>query len=124
MATSGKTYIVEDADNSSDPKGVRTPFPGSLAGLLDALDAARSLCGRSAQDCGHSRGEAATGHQEVRGRCRGVVGVPGGDPQCARQRDAGLTQRGPAGEEDLRSDSPERVSNPDTVIVLAVVQVF
>jgi hypothetical protein len=41
MATSGKTYIVEDADNSSDPKGVRTPFPGSLAGLLDALDAAR-----------------------------------------------------------------------------------
>src|SRR5262245_30930996 len=41
MATAAKTYIVEDAAKSPDPKAVRTPFPGTLAGLLDALDAAR-----------------------------------------------------------------------------------
>jgi hypothetical protein len=41
MATATKTYVVEDAEESSDPKAVHTPFPGTLAGLLDALDAAR-----------------------------------------------------------------------------------
>jgi hypothetical protein len=34
-----KTYVVEDAEKN--PKGVRTPFPGTLAALLAALDAAR-----------------------------------------------------------------------------------
>lgn len=41
MARAAKTYVVEDAEESSDPKAVHTPFPGTLAGLLDALDAAR-----------------------------------------------------------------------------------
>ena len=41
MATATKTYVVEDAEASSDPTAVHTPFPGTLAGLLDALDAAR-----------------------------------------------------------------------------------
>ena len=41
MATATKSYVVEDAENSSDPKAARTPFPGTLAGLLEALDAAR-----------------------------------------------------------------------------------
>jgi hypothetical protein len=41
MARAAKTYVVEDAEDSSNPKAVRTPFPGTLAGLLDALDAAR-----------------------------------------------------------------------------------
>ena len=41
MATAAKTYVVEDADKSSDPKTARTPFPGTLAGWLDALGAAR-----------------------------------------------------------------------------------
>ncbi|TVZ07337.1 hypothetical protein EAS64_08640 [Trebonia kvetii] len=41
MANAAKTYVVEDADESAKsgiPPGV---FPGTLAGLLDALDAAR-----------------------------------------------------------------------------------
>jgi hypothetical protein len=41
MATAGKLYVVEDADpeaRSGIPAGT---FPGTLAGLLDALDAAR-----------------------------------------------------------------------------------
>jgi hypothetical protein len=40
MASAAKTYLVEDADEnakSGNPSGV---FPGTLAGLLDALDAA------------------------------------------------------------------------------------
>lgn len=41
MATATRTYVVEDAETSSDPTAVHTPFPGTLAGLLDALDAAR-----------------------------------------------------------------------------------
>jgi hypothetical protein len=45
MATARKSYVVEDADKeagSGTPPGV---FPGTLRGLLDALDAA---CHRSA----------------------------------------------------------------------------
>ena len=41
MAMAGKVYVVEDADpgaSSGIPAGT---FPGTLAGLLDALDAAR-----------------------------------------------------------------------------------
>ena len=41
MATAAKTYLVEDAEKSSDPRTAHTPFPGTLAGLLDALGAAR-----------------------------------------------------------------------------------
>jgi len=41
MATAAKTYLVEDAEERSDPKAGRTPFPGTLAGLLEALNAAR-----------------------------------------------------------------------------------
>jgi hypothetical protein len=41
MATAAKTYVVEDAEQSSNPKAAHTPFPGTLAGLVDALDAAR-----------------------------------------------------------------------------------
>ena len=41
MATAAKTYIVEDAGKSSDPRAVRGPYPGTLAGLPDALDGAR-----------------------------------------------------------------------------------
>jgi hypothetical protein len=40
-ATVAKTYIVEDPDKGAKPKGARTVFPGTLQGLLDALDAAR-----------------------------------------------------------------------------------
>jgi hypothetical protein len=39
VANAEKTYVVEDAEKN--PKGVRTPFPGTLTGLIDALDAAR-----------------------------------------------------------------------------------
>lgn len=41
MAMAGKVYVVEDADleaSSGIPPGT---FPGTLAGLLDALDAGR-----------------------------------------------------------------------------------
>ena len=41
MAMAGKVYVVEDADpgaSSGIPAGT---FPGTLAGLLDALDAGR-----------------------------------------------------------------------------------
>lgn len=41
MDKAGKTYVVEDADENAKsgiPAGV---FPGTLQGLLDALDAAR-----------------------------------------------------------------------------------
>ena len=41
MATAGKTYIVEDAEQGAGTEGLGTPFPGTLQGLLDALDAAR-----------------------------------------------------------------------------------
>jgi hypothetical protein len=41
MATAAKTYVVEDAEKSPSPQAVHTPLPGTLAGLLDALDAAR-----------------------------------------------------------------------------------
>ena len=49
MANAAKTYLVEDADESAKsgiPPGV---FPGTLAGLLDALDAAtyRSAAARA-----------------------------------------------------------------------------
>ena len=41
MATAVKTYVVDDAEKNSNAKAARTPFPVTLAGLLDALDAAR-----------------------------------------------------------------------------------
>jgi hypothetical protein len=41
MATAAKTYVVEDAEQHLDPMTACTPFPGTLAGLLDALAAAR-----------------------------------------------------------------------------------
>lgn len=41
MSATGKTYVVQDAEMTSSPKTADTPFPGTLAGLLDALDAAR-----------------------------------------------------------------------------------
>jgi hypothetical protein len=41
VATASKSYFVEDAEKQASPKGARTPFPYTLQGLLDALDAAR-----------------------------------------------------------------------------------
>jgi hypothetical protein len=41
MATYAKTYLVEDAERGSEPESTPTVFPGTLQGLLDALDAAR-----------------------------------------------------------------------------------
>jgi len=41
MGTAAKSYVVEDAEEGSNAKAARTPFPGTLAGLLDALAAAR-----------------------------------------------------------------------------------
>lgn len=41
MATDAKAYVVEDAGKSPSPKTACTPYPGTLAGLLDALGAAR-----------------------------------------------------------------------------------
>jgi hypothetical protein len=41
MAKAGKTYVVEDADESAPSKVPPGTFPGTLAGLIDALDAAR-----------------------------------------------------------------------------------
>jgi hypothetical protein len=41
MASSAKTYVVEDADESARSGIPPGEFPGTLAGLLDALDAAR-----------------------------------------------------------------------------------
>lgn len=37
----GKTYVVEDADKNAKPKTQPAVFPGTLQGLLDALDAGR-----------------------------------------------------------------------------------
>jgi hypothetical protein len=41
MARAGKTYVVEDADKDSGSSIAPGIFPGTLQGLLDALDAAR-----------------------------------------------------------------------------------
>ncbi len=41
MATAGKTYVVEDADEDAPPTIPPGVFPGTLTGLVDALDAAR-----------------------------------------------------------------------------------
>jgi hypothetical protein len=41
MATDVKVYSVEDADPESSSGIPAGTFPGTLAGLLDALDAAR-----------------------------------------------------------------------------------
>lgn len=41
MARTAKTYLVEDAEKDAEPKGTPAVFPGTLRGLLDALDAAR-----------------------------------------------------------------------------------
>ncbi len=47
MATASKTYVVEDADGNAKSKIPPGVFPGTLAGLIDALDAAgyRSAAG-------------------------------------------------------------------------------
>jgi hypothetical protein len=44
MAT-GKTYVVQDADDKAKPQSTRGVFPGTLQGLLDALDSARYRSG-------------------------------------------------------------------------------
>jgi len=36
-----KVYVVEDSDPDSEPKSTTGIFPGTLRGLLDALEAAR-----------------------------------------------------------------------------------
>ena len=41
MAMAGKVYVVEDADPGSSSGIPAGTFPGTLAGLLDALDAGR-----------------------------------------------------------------------------------
>ena len=41
MASAVKTYVVEDADESAKSGIPSGEFPGTLAGLVDALDAAR-----------------------------------------------------------------------------------
>lgn len=41
MASAAKTYVVEDADESAESGIPAGEFPGTLAGLIDALDAAR-----------------------------------------------------------------------------------
>lgn len=41
MATAAKSYVVEDADAGAKWKIPPAVFPGTLQGLLDALDAAR-----------------------------------------------------------------------------------
>jgi hypothetical protein len=41
MATVGKVYVVEDAGKNARSNIPAGTFPGTLAGLLDALDAAR-----------------------------------------------------------------------------------
>jgi hypothetical protein len=39
MAKAGKVYVVEDADPEAGSGILAGTFPGTLAGLLDALDA-------------------------------------------------------------------------------------
>jgi hypothetical protein len=41
MITAAKTYVVEDAEPDVSSGIPAATFPGTLAGLLDALDAAR-----------------------------------------------------------------------------------
>ena len=41
MASAAKIYVVEDADESAKSGIPPGEFPGTLAGLIDALDAAR-----------------------------------------------------------------------------------
>jgi hypothetical protein len=41
MATAAKIYVVEDADEHARSDTQPGTFPGTLRGLLDALDAAR-----------------------------------------------------------------------------------
>jgi hypothetical protein len=65
MATAAKTYVVEDAENSSNPKAVHTPYPGTLAGLLDALRRPVPVRRWDGEGSGHSRGDAAEDHPQV-----------------------------------------------------------
>lgn len=41
MATAGKSYVVVDADEGTDPGGKAAIFPGTLQGFAHPLDAAR-----------------------------------------------------------------------------------
>jgi hypothetical protein len=41
MATVAKSYVVQDADQSAEPESRVGTFPGTLQGLLEALDSAR-----------------------------------------------------------------------------------
>lgn len=67
MATGGKTYVVEDADENAKSKIPPGVFPGTLAGLIDALDAARyrSAAGTKTD---HRGGQPPPGHSQVRQR--------------------------------------------------------
>jgi hypothetical protein len=52
VAASGKTYLVENADKNAEPDIPPAVFPGTLKGLLDALDAARYRSASSLLACG------------------------------------------------------------------------
>jgi hypothetical protein len=82
LATAGKQYLLEDAEMDSDPKSTTGTFPGTLRGLLDALDAARF--------------RSATGTPKV------VVIVEGKHRQVIRRFDSGH-EAWSASQADIRS---------------------
>lgn len=79
MVMAAKTYVVEDAEPDVSSCTPAATFPGTLAGLLYALDAARYRS--AASEAGHHRkGQPTVAHPQVRGRPGGMVGINGGDP--------------------------------------------
>jgi hypothetical protein len=82
MATDTKTYVVEDADKRGRARTPTATFPGTLQGLLDALDAAR--------------------YRSAAGTPKTVIIVQGRQRQPIRQAVAVPGERG----KDVRGDLP------------------
>lgn len=70
MASATKTYVVEDADGGGASGGGPAVFPGTLQGLLDALDAGR--------------------YRSAAGSPKAVVIVRGGQRQVIRRFENGI----------------------------------
>jgi hypothetical protein len=107
MATAGKTYVVEDADKNAGsdiPPGI---FPGTLQGLLDALDAAR--------------------YRSAAGTPKALIIVEGKQRQIIRRYEHGV-EAWPASQAEIRREhlrqrravEPAETGSPGTVRVANV----
>lgn len=95
MASASKTYVVEDADESAKSGIAPGVFPGTLAGLVDALDAARY---RSASSTGTPKVLAI-----VEGNLRTIIRrFEGGQETWSASRVEILRERGDEPEADAR----------------------